>query len=247
MIIESVWVTTMASVLLVSAVSLVGLFALGLSETKLRPILTYLVSFSAGALLGDVFLHVLPELAEISLGPREGVYFLVGIAIFFVLERSILWHRHHNDHDETVHSMVYLTMFGDSLHNFIDGMIIAASFLVNPALGVASTIAVIFHEIPQEIGQFAILLHGGWSKSKALWYNFLSALTAVLGAVIVLIFGRALNPTLLLSLAGASFIYIALSDLVPELHEEKDTKRSIIQFVWFIGGMAIMGALLFLE
>lgn len=246
---EIAWLYTMASVLIVSAVSLVGILALGLKEQALRSILTYLVSFSAGALLGDVFLHVFPEMAEISFGPLEGLYFLIGIAIFFVLERLILWHRRHNEHEETVHSVVYLTMFGDALHNFIDGMIIAASFLVSVPLGIASTLAVIFHEIPQELGQFAILLHGGWSKSQALWYNFLSAMTAILGAVLVLLFARHLEvaPSILLAIAGSSFIYIALSDLVPELHQEKGTQRSIIQVVWFVLGIGVMAALLFLE
>lgn len=249
MSLETVWLNTIVSVLVVSAVSLAGVVTLGINERRLRPILTYLVSFSAGALLGDVFLHVFPEMAEISFGAREGLYFLAGIAVFFVLERLILWHRHHGEHDEKVHSMVYLTMLGDSLHNFIDGMIIAASFLISPELGIASTLAVIFHEIPQEIGQFAILLHGGWSRTRALWYNFLSALTAILGAVIVLVFARTLEvaPSILLAIAGSSFIYIALSDLVPELHEEKDTRRSIIQFVWLLVGIGVMASLLLLE
>jgi zinc and cadmium transporter len=166
-----------------------------------------------------------------------------------MLERFILWHRGHDEHEEKVHSMVYLTMFGDSLHNFIDGLIIAASFLVSVPLGIAASLAVIFHEIPQEIGQFAILIHGGWSKSKALWYNFLSALTAVAGAIVVLAFARTLEgaPTFLLAFAGASFIYIALSDLVPELHKEISTKRSVIQFIWFIIGIVLMGLLLLVE
>ncbi len=124
-----------------------------------------------------------------------------------------------------------------------------ASFLVSTPLGIASTLAVIFHEIPQEIGQFAILIHGGWSKAKALWYNFLSALTAVLGAGIVLLFAKSFSgvPSFLLAFAGASFIYIAMSDLIPELHKEESTPRAIVQFFWFLVGIALMGALLLLE
>ncbi len=243
---ETIWFYTLASVFAGSLVSLLGVIALGFNERFLRSTLSYLVSFSAGALLGDVFLHIFPEMAEMSFGVKEGAYFLGGIVIFFVLERFILWHHSHGDHEEKVHSMVYLSMFGDSLHNFIDGMVIAASFLVSPVLGFASAIAVIFHEIPQEIGQFAILIHGGWPKSKALWYNFLSALTAVAGAVIVLVFARNLEvaPTLLLAIAGSSFIYIAMADLIPELHQEASTRRSAIQFVWFLLGIGVMGLLL---
>jgi zinc and cadmium transporter len=238
-----------ASVLVVSLVSLVGVVALGLQEKKLRAILLYLVSFSAGALLGDVFIHLLPEMAEAGFGVKEGWYFLIGLLVFFVLERFILWQHGHGEHDETVHSSVYLTTIGDSLHNFIDGMVIAASFLVNPTLGVATTLAVIFHEIPQEIGQFAILLHGGWSKTKATWYNLFSGFASVLGAAVVVLFAKNIEeaPSFLLAFAGASFIYIALSDIVPQLHKEESTKKAIWQIVWLIFGIALMAALLWLE
>jgi len=246
---SEIYIYTLVSVLVVSAISLIGVITLSLNEKFLRSILITLVSFSAGALLGDVFLHLLPEMAEVKFGPREGLYFLIGITAFFVLERFVFWHHSHSDHKEEVHSTVYLTMVGDSLHNFIDGMVIAVSFLVSVPLGIATTLAVVFHEIPQEIGQFAILIHGGWSKAKALWYNFLSALTAILGAAIVLVFTRNLVevPSYLLAFAGASFIYIALSDLIPELHKEQSTSRAAVQFVWFLIGIGIMGLLLLLE
>lgn len=247
---SEVWLYTLLSVLVVSAVSLVGIVTLGLNHDRLKSILFYLVSFSAGALLGDVFIHLLPEMSEMGFGVREGIYFLIGIVLFFILERFIHWqHSHVDDHDERVHSVVYLTMAGDTLHNFIDGIVIAASFLVNPTLGIATTIAVVLHEIPQEIGQYAILIHGGWGKAKALWYNLISALSSVVGAVIVLVFAKNIDgpPTFLLAFAGASFIYIALSDLVPELHKEVGKRRSVIQFIWFVAGIAMMGFLLFLE
>ncbi len=245
----NIWLYSLISVFTVSLLSFVGIITLGLKENFLKSILFYLVSFSAGALLGDVFLHVLPEMAENSFGLREGLYFLGGIVVFFILERFILWHHSHGSHEEKVHSMVYLTTLGDALHNFIDGIIIAASFVVSVPLGIASSLAVIFHEIPQEIGQFAILIHGGWGKSKALWYNFLSALTSVAGAVVVLIFARHLGgaPTFLLAFAGSSFIYIAMSDLIPELHQEVRLRRSVVQFIWFLLGIGVMAALLFLE
>ncbi len=237
------------SVLVTSLISLVGVFTLGLQEKKLRSILLYLVSFSAGALLGDVFLHMLPEMSEAGFGAREGVYFLIGIVVFFLLEKFILWHHSHDDHEESIHSSVYLSTVGDSLHNFIDGLVIAASFLVSVPLGIATALAVIFHEIPQEIGQFAILLHGGWSKAKATWYNFLSALSSVAGALIVVLFARNIEtaPSFLLAFAGASFIYIALSDIVPQLHKEESTRKSVYQIIWLIAGIVVMALLLHLE
>lgn len=246
---SEIYLYTFGSVLVVSAISLIGVFALGLNDRFLRSILNYLVSLSTGALLGDVFIHLLPEMAEVGFGVKEGIYFLIGIVVFFILERFILWHHSHGSHDEEIHSSVYLSLIGDSLHNFIDGLIIAASFLVSPALGIAATIAVIFHEIPQEVGQYAILVHGGWSKTKALFYNFLSALSAVVGAGLVLIFARDLQeaPSFLLAFAGASFIYVAMSDLIPELHKEKSTKKSVVQFIWFLVGIGIMASLLLLE
>lgn len=245
-----VWIYTLLAVLVVSLVSLVGIVTLSLNHKRLKNILFYLVSFSAGALLGDVFIHILPEISNTGFSYKEGLYFLIGILVFFVLERFIhLQHSHGEDHDEKVHSVVYLTMAGDSLHNFIDGIVIAVSFLANPTLGIASTLAVILHEIPQELGQYAILIHGGWSKGKALWYNFLSALTSMVGAVLVLVFAKNIEqaPTFLLAFSGASFIYIALSDLVPELHKEVGKRKSIIQFIWFVVGIGIMASLLLFE
>ncbi len=243
---SDVYLYTLGSVFLISLISLIGVVTLGFNEKFLRSILFYLVSFSAGALLGDVFLHLFPEMSRIGFGVKEGAYFLIGIVVFFVLERFILWHHTHGEHDEQIHSSVYLTTIGDTLHNFIDGLVIAASFLVSIPLGIASTLAVIFHEIPQEIGQFAILLHGGWSKSKAIWYNFLSGLTAILGALIVLVFAQNLQqaPSFLIAIAGSSFIYIAMSDLIPELHKEVSTRKSIIQFIWFLFGIGFMASLL---
>jgi len=246
---EQVVIYSLASVLVVSVVSLVGIVTLGLKEAFLKRILFYLVSLSAGTLLGDVFLHLLPEMAEAGFGVQEGTYFIFGILIFFLLERFILWHHSHSEHQEKIHSVVYLTLIGDALHNFIDGLIIAASFMVSIEVGIASAVAVIFHEIPQEIGQYAILIHGGWSKAKALWYNFVSALSSILGAVVVLVFARNLEtaPSFLAAFAGASFIYIAMSDLIPALHREENSKRSIHQFMWFVVGILLMGALLLLE
>lgn len=145
--------------------------------------------------------------------------------------------------------MVYLTIIGDALHNFLDGVAIAAAFLVGIPVGVATATAVIFHEIPQEIGQFAILVHGGWSRAKALLYNFISALTAIVGAVFVLVFSQSFTeaPAVLLGIGAASFLYVAMADLIPELQREPSARRSLVQLVYMVIGIAVMAALLFLE
>lgn len=244
-----IWLYSLSSVVIVSLISLVGIVALGVKQERLQRILSYLVSFSAGALLGDVFVHILPEIMGGDNTLSISVYVLVGIIIFFVLERFLMWHHSHTSHKESVHSVVYLTIFGDALHNFLDGIAIAASFLVSVPLGIATSIAVILHEIPQEIGQFAILVHGGWSRKKALLYNFISALTAILGAVTVLLFAQGLEepPIILLAFGAASFIYVAMSDLIPELQREPSPKKSFLQLIWMIVGIAVMALLLFLE
>ncbi len=244
-----VWIYTLASVSAISAVSLIGVFALGVNQERLQRILFYLVSFSAGALLGDAFIHLLPEIMAGEEAVRSGSYVLAGIMLFMVLERILRWHHSHGSHKEEIHSVVYLTIIGDALHNFLDGVAIAASFLISIPLGIATASAVIFHEIPQEIGQFAILVHGGWSRKKALLYNFFSALTAIAGALLVLVFAQSFTEALapLLGLTAASFIYIALSDIIPELQKEPNTRRFILQMVWMLAGIAVMAALLLLE
>lgn len=244
-----VWLYSLVSVMIVSLISLIGIFTLTIRKERLQKMLAYLVSFSVGALLGDVFIHILPEIMTEGNGVAIGTYVLVGILAFFILERFILWHQSHLGHEERVHSVVYLTIFGDAMHNLLDGMAVAVSFLVSFPVGIATSIAVIFHEIPQEMGQFAILLHGGWSTKKALWYNFLSALAAILGAVVILLLARDIKEALipLLAISAASFIYIAMSDLIPELHEEIDIQKALFQVIWMIAGAAVMAGLLLLE
>lgn len=244
-----IWLYTLGSVILVSLISLVGVFSLGVRPERLERSLLYLVSFSAGALLGDVFIHILPEIMTGAGAVWSGAYVLAGIILFFVLERMLKWHHAHDSHEEDVHAVVHLTILGDALHNLLDGIAIAAAFLISIPVGIATAVAVIFHEIPQEIGQFAILVHGGWSRQKALLYNFFSALTAVAGALLVLLFSHSFDgaPQVLLGLSAASFIYIAMSDLIPELQKEHRLKRSALQLVWMLVGIAVMALLLLLE
>lgn len=237
-----------SSVFFVSLISLIGIFILSLSKDKLKQILIYLVSFSAGGLLGDVFFHLLPEATEgIGFSLRISLYLLAGIIICFILEKFIYWRHCHiiasKDHP---HPFSFLILFSDSLHNFIDGLIIGASYLANISLGITTTLAVIFHEIPQEIGDFASLIYGGFKKQKALFYNFLSALTAILGAIFILIFKDYFKGLIffLIPFAAGNFIYIAGSDLIPELHKEFEIKKSIFQLIFFIAGLAVMFVLI---
>ncbi|MFQ6105495.1 MAG: ZIP family metal transporter [Candidatus Hydrothermarchaeaceae archaeon] len=231
----------LVSVFLVSIISLVGIFSLGLSDKFLKKMLFILVAFAAGAMLGVSFLELLPEAIEHSDDQNALKYVLSGIILFFVLERFIFWHHCHDEKCD-VHAFSYLNLIGDGIHNFIDGAIIAASFMTSIPLGLATTLAIIFHEIPQEIGDFGILVYGGFSKYKALFYNFLSALTSFLGALLVFFFARFIENALpfLLALAAGSFIYIASTDLLPELKKEVDKKTSIIQLASFLVGVTII-------
>lgn len=243
------WLYSLLSVFVVSCVSLIGAVSLSINPNRLKGWLMSLVSFSAGALLGDVFIHILPEMAETGWPEYAGIYLLLGIVVFLILERFIFWHHNHSEHEETVHSYTYLSLISDGLHNFIDGAIIAGSFLVSPTLGFATTLAVVFHEIPQEIGNFAVLVHGGFSTKKALWYNFVSALTAFAGALLVLVFSNHIEtiPTALLAISASSFIYIAMSDLIPQLQKEPNKKTAAWHLVWFVLGIAAMWVLILFE
>lgn len=247
----NVWFYTLASVLLVSLISLVGIVTLSFRETLLKHILIYFISFSAGSLLGDAFIHLLPEAAEkMGFGLNISLYVLSGIITYFIVEKFIRWrHCHIPAAEEHPHPFSLMILFGDAVHNFIDGLIIGASYLVSFPIGITTTLAVIFHEIPQEIGDFGSLLHGGFSKSKALFFNFLSAIAAVLGAIIILILGPYVEgmTTFLVPFAAGGFIYIASADLIPELHREVEIKKSILQLVFFIMGALVMLSLILLE
>jgi len=246
-----VWLYSIISVFIVSLISFSGALTLAIKKEKLKDFLIYFVSFSAGALLGDVFIHLLPEVVEeyshsISL---IFIYVLVGILSSFILEKIICWrHCHLPITKNHIHNFAWMNLWGDFFHNMIDGLTIAASFLLSIPTGIATTLAVIFHEIPQEIGDFGVLLHGGFKVKKALFLNFLTALSAVIGAVISLFLNNRIeNLTLFLApFAAGNFIYIASSDLIPELHKETAIKKGVVQIVTFILGVLVMyGLLLF--
>ena len=238
------------SVIIVSLISLVGAISLPLSEKKLQSFLIYFVSFSAGAMLGDVFIHLLPEVTkEAGFTLEISTYVLIGIMTTFIIEKFIHWKHHADPEHNHAHPVTALTLIGDSVHNFIDGLVIGASYLVSFPVGLATTLAVILHEIPQEIGNFGILIHGGYTRTRALWFNFLTALTAVLGTTIALFIGNQMSKSVVLlsAFAAGNFIYIAASDLIPEMHKEVSVKKSSIQFLTMLLGIGVMLSLLLLD
>jgi zinc and cadmium transporter len=246
------WLLSLSAVIIISLISMIGIAALWLKEHQLKKILLYMVSFSAGALFGDAFIHLIPEaIEETGFGLLISGLILFGILFSFSVEKFLRWRHCHipTSHDHP-HSFAYMNLFGDSIHNFIDGLIVGGSFIVNASVGIATTLAVIFHEIPQELGDFGVLVHGGFSKRKALWFNLLTAITAVFGTVLALIFGQILNgfTPLLLSFAAGNFIYIAGSDLIPELRkDEADFKKAAMQIISICLGITVMLLMLLLE
>jgi len=248
-----VWIYSLISVIIVSLISVVGVLTFLLSHERLRSLLLYMVSFSVGGLFGDAFIHLIPEaVEEIGFGLNMSLCILFGLVSSFIMEKFMQWrHCHIPTSAEHPHPFAYMNLFGDAVHNFIDGLLIAGSYLATDSLsvGIATTFAVIFHEIPQEIGDFGVLVYGGFSRSKALLFNFLSAITAIVGALVFL----ALSPYIkdytiyLLPFAAGEFIYIAGSDLVPELHKETNPSKSTLQLIAFIFGLAMLFLLILLE
>ena len=213
-----VWVAALAAVAVVSALSLVGALTLVLASNLLNRILLVLISFAAGALLGDVFIHLLPELAESQRGLdlATSMTVLAGITGFFLLEKVLHWHHAHFPSEEVVHPVAVSNLIGDGLHNFVDGAIVAGSFLVSTQLGIATTVAVALHEIPQELGDFAILVHAGLKPRRAPLLNFLSGLAAVAGGVVTLLLTSVEGiEQFLVAFSAGGFIYIAATDLIP--------------------------------
>jgi zinc and cadmium transporter len=245
------WLYVLSSVSIVSLISLVGAFTLSIEQKKLQSFLIYFVSLSAGTLLGDAFIHLVPEAYKnLSSEVTASVFILTGIVAFFILEKFIHWrHCHEIPCEDHQHPFSYTILFGDAVHNFIDGLIIAASFLVSIPVGIATTVAVIFHEIPHEMGNFGALVYAGFSRSRAIFFNFLSALTSILGALVVLIinFDTVQITKFLIPFAAGGFIYVASADLIPEIHKNVEAKKSALQLLFFLIGIGVMLSLLLFE
>jgi len=226
---------------IISLASLSGIFFISRGKKFDRRWMGPFVSFAAGAILATVFLNLVPEAFQL-LGNLS--FILVGIVLFFVLEAVIHWHHHHGDEgcEDCLHPVVFLVLIGDALHNFLDGVLIAASFLLNAGVGIATTIAIGLHEIPQEVGDFALLVKGGLKKGRALFLNFVSALFALVGGIVGFFFLTNIKGLLpyIVSLAAGGLLYIATTDVLPSLHHEKNYKKIISQIFMFILGILVI-------
>jgi zinc and cadmium transporter len=227
---------------IVSLISLVGVFALVVKDSLLKKLVIFFVAFAAGGLIGGAFLDIIPEATEyIKDDSRLFLYVIMGYTFFFILEKYLHW-RHCHAPECAVHRFTYLNIVGDIVHNFSDGLIIGAVFLLDIKLGCATTLAIVFHEIPHEIGNFSVLLYGGFSKLRALFFNFLSSLFAIAGTLAGYYFASNVEgfSSILLPLAAGGFIYIASCDLIPELHKEEDLKKSALIMTTFVLGIMLM-------
>lgn len=235
-----------ASTFVISLISFVGVFGLLLKEETLRKFIFPLVAFSAGALLAGAMLHLIPEALDQSESVDQVfLWVLFGFSLFFMLEQFIQWHHCHKLPSEHKHPVTYLILLSDGVHNFIDGLAIGAAFLVNINLGIVTSLAVMAHEIPQELGDFGILVHGGWKSRQALFFNFFSGLASVAGGVLVYFLSSGINMSFLLPIAAGNFIYIASSDLIPEIkHSDNfcadDFFRNFFHFIYFLIGIILL-------
>jgi len=241
---EIILTLILISTILVSLIAFIGIFTLALKKKLLSKILIILVGFAAGALIGGAFLHLLPESLEICDCFTVFIYLLIGFVLFFLIERVLHW-RHCHKGVCKIHTFTYMNLLGDGVHNFIDGLVIAAAFLTDISLGWITTLAIIFHEVPQEIGDFGILVYGGFKRITALFFNYLSALTAIAGGIVGYFLHSYISGmnVFLLAFAAGGFIYIASSDLIPELHKEANLKKSMLSFVFFLIGILLMALL----
>jgi len=237
-IMSSLYLIILAS-LVISSISLIGGVFLFWKRLSVKKFSSYLVAFAAGVMLTTAFIDLLPEALENNDDQNIYIYGLLGILVFFLIERLVIWFHHHDV--MRVKPTAYLVLLGDGLHNFFDGLTIAAAFLANPGLGFITTLAISAHEIPHEIADFSILLHAGMKKNKALFYNFLSALTALIGAIIGFYFLNKFEkmlPALLMFSAGV-FIYIACTDLIPDLHQDFKKQKKWATTFTFIAGVVL--------
>mgnify|MGYP006281992703 CR=1 FL=1 len=235
---------TVATTVGISLTAWVGVLTLFLRDELVDEVLLGLVALAAGSLVGGAFLHLLPRaIAEAGTDDTLPLFLSLigGFCLFYVLEQFLHWHHHHSTthaHDP-VSSLVLLS---DTLHNFVDGLVVAGAFLVDVPLGVTTTLAIALHEVPQEIGDFGVLVYSGFDRRRALVLNYLTQSTVVLGGVVGVLLGDVVTglPTVVLPFAAGNFVYIASSDLIPEIKGETDVVRSVLYFLVFLAGIAFM-------
>jgi len=232
----------------ISLLSFFGALTLFFKEELLEKMLLIMVAFAAGGLIGGAFFHLIPESIAMMGYSEEAllnVFLLVifGFCVMFILEQFIHWHHHHSLHHQGIKSFTYLILVSDSFHNFIDGLVIAASFIVDYRLGITTAIVVALHEIPQEIGDYGVLVYGGFSKARALLFNFLSSVPVILGGLVGFLLSEYLDGAIifLVPFAAGSFIYIASTDLIPEIKQDgANFKKMLLSFIVFLFGISLI-------
>ncbi len=228
----------LAATVLDGLLGLIGIFSLYIRQETLKKLTKLLVAFAAGTMLAGALLHMLPKaMSSLKFAPE---LFVIGFLAFFVLERGLRWHHCHKLGRCEVHPMSYLTIVGDAIHNFVDGLVIAATFLTSIPLGIITTVMIVAHELPQELGNFSVLIYSGMPKIKAILWTFLSQLTCILGGLVGYFFLPTGLIPWLIAFAGGGFLYIAASDLIPELHETPDTKETFASFVLLVLGILFL-------
>lgn len=244
---EATRVTTFLWILLggvmMSALALVGSVTLVLRESTLEKVLLPLVAFAAGSMIGGALFHMLPA-SLVSLSPEATfTWAAIGFTLFFALEQFLHWHHCHRGSGQCQQPLTYLVLVGDGLHNFLGGLAIAGVFLVDIRLGIAAWLAAAAHEVPQELGDFAVLTHGGWGKRRALAFNVLSGSTFLIGGLVAYATSQRFDVTWLVPLAAGNFLYIGASDLVPEVNKGHSITTSVVHFSCFLAGLSSLYAL----
>lgn len=232
--------------LLMSGIALIGSVTLVLSPQTLDRILLPLVAFAAGSLIGGALFHMLPVAVE-QMNHSLAVYIWLaaGFMLFLALEQFLNWHHSHSQFPAEQQPLTYLILIADAVHNFVGGLFVAASFLVDFKLGVVAWLAAAAHEVPQELGDFGVLIHGGWSKRSALAYNFASALTFVLGGLVAYVASASIDVAFLIPFAAGNFLYIGAADLIPEIKKSHDLTTNTLHYLAFSLGVALLLALRF--
>jgi len=229
---------------LMSCIALVGSVTLVLTQQTLERILLPLVAFAAGSLIGGALFHMIPAAVEaMDNAFALYVWLAAGFILFLALEQFLNWHHSHSQSPSEQEPLTYLILIADAVHNFVGGLFVGASFLIDFRLGMVAWLAAAAHEIPQELGDFGVLVHGGWSKSSALVYNFVSALTFLAGGVVAYFASTEIDVAFLIPFAAGNFLYIGAADLIPEIKKSHNIKTNVLHFIAFTLGISLLLAL----